>query len=261
MLRDPTRAPGFVPVLSRDRRLGPVERLGGGLDIDPRPGSEIEAQLTATVHRHPPAQLGEKRTELVVRRRVGPESVDQLVAWDGPVAVEREIREGDPPLPSGQLILDSSSLDPGDERAAQLDPGRPQGFVKVSPTLCENNGAMSKLLVHLTHGPEAPTRAALGFLVARTALEEGHQVTLFLAGDSVQLLRDDVLDGLTGVGTGGLREHYDRIVDGGGRFFLSGMSSKARGLSPADVEGKPAELAPPNRLVELTFTHDRVLTY
>src|SRR5687768_4219778 len=48
----------------------------------------------------------------------------------------------------------------------------------------------TSILVHVTHGPEHPTRAALAFLVARTALEEGHSVTLFLAGDAVQLLRD-----------------------------------------------------------------------
>ncbi|CAN5718962.1 hypothetical protein BH20ACT14_BH20ACT14_00640 [soil metagenome] len=50
-----------------------------------------------------------------------------------------------------------------------------------------------KSLVHMTSGPESPTRAALGFLVAKAAVEEGHEVVLFLAGDSVQLLRDSVL--------------------------------------------------------------------
>lgn len=44
---------------------------------------------------------------------------------------------------------------------------------------------MAKFLIHLTHGPEHPTRAALAFLVGKAALEEGHTVTLFLAGDSV----------------------------------------------------------------------------
>ena len=38
---------------------------------------------------------------------------------------------------------------------------------------------MAKILVHITHGPEYPTRAALGFLVAEADIEEGHPVTLF----------------------------------------------------------------------------------
>lgn len=120
---------------------------------------------------------------------------------------------------------------------------------------------MSKILVHLTHGPEDPTRAALAFLVARSVIDEGHSVSLFLAGDAVQLLRDAVLDNLAGLGTGKLREHYDAIVAGGGKFYLSGMSSKARGLTDADLNGKPAEFALPNVLVLLSLEHDRMFTY
>ena len=120
---------------------------------------------------------------------------------------------------------------------------------------------MSKILVHITHGPEQPTRAALAFLVAKTAIDEGHSVSLFLAGDAVQLIRDAVLDNLVGLGTGKLREHYDAIAAGGGRFYLSGMSSKARGVNDADLANKPAEFAMPNILVQLALDHDRMFTY
>ena len=116
---------------------------------------------------------------------------------------------------------------------------------------------MAKLLINITHGPEAPTRAALGFLVGRAAAEEGHSVSLFLAGDAVQLLREQVLDSLVGLGTGSLRESYDAIVERGGRFYVSGMSSKARGFEP----NGQAEAAMPSRLVELALESDRVFTY
>ncbi len=118
-----------------------------------------------------------------------------------------------------------------------------------------------KFLVHITHGPENPTRAALGFLVARTAIEDGHSVTLFLAGDGVRLLQDSVLNNLMGVGTGKLREHYEVIVKGNGKFYLSGNSSKARGLTQADLMGKPAEFALPSVLVRLSVESDRMFTY
>jgi hypothetical protein len=75
----------------------------------------------------------------------------------------------------------------------------------------------------------------------------------------VQLLRDAVLDNLTGLGR--LRESYDALVASGARFYLSGMSSAGRGVTEAELEGKPAELAPPTRLVQLTLEHDRTLTY
>ena len=45
---------------------------------------------------------------------------------------------------------------------------------------------MAKILVHVTNGPENPTRAALAFLVAKSAIDEGHSVSMFLAGDAVQ---------------------------------------------------------------------------
>lgn len=116
---------------------------------------------------------------------------------------------------------------------------------------------MAKMLINITHGPEHPTRAALGFLVGRSAVEQGHEVTLFLAGDAVQLLREPVLDSLVGLGTGSLRESFDALRTGGARFYVSGMSSAARGFEPDGV----AEPALPAKLVELTLDADTVLTY
>lgn len=120
---------------------------------------------------------------------------------------------------------------------------------------------MSRLLVHLATGPENPTRAALALLVARTALEAGHEVDLFIAGDGVSVLRPETLDAGHGIGTGHLREHIDALAAGGATFYASGMSSKARGLTPDAVGGLPVTMAPPAKLVELTFAADRVLSY
>lgn len=120
---------------------------------------------------------------------------------------------------------------------------------------------MAKILFHVTHGPENPTRAALAFHVAKAALDEGHSVALFLAGDAVPLLRDAVLDNLSGLGTGNLRELYDAIVAKGGRFYVSGLSSKSRGVTEVDLAGKPAEFAMPKTLVQLSLEHDRMFNY
>ncbi|RRB06326.1 DsrE family protein [Larkinella rosea] len=122
------------------------------------------------------------------------------------------------------------------------------------------NSPKLKFLIHVTQSQDA-TRAALAFLVAKTALEEGHTVSLFLAGDGVRLLQDQTLNELSGLGTGKLREHYDAIVKGNGRFYLSGNSSKARGMTEADLKDKPAEFALPTVLVKLAAESDRILTY
>jgi len=120
---------------------------------------------------------------------------------------------------------------------------------------------MASILVHVTHGPENPTRAALAFLVAKAAVDEGHKVTMFLAGEAAQLLRDPVLENLAGLGTGRLREHFDALAAAGTRFYVSGMSAKSRGVLEADLAGKPAEFALPNVLVRLTLAHDRMFVY
>jgi len=120
---------------------------------------------------------------------------------------------------------------------------------------------MSRILIQLATGPENSTRAALAFLVARTAAAEGHEVTLFLAGDAVSLLRDATMDAVTGVGTGSLREHYAALAESGVRVYASGLSSRARALDAEAMGGKPVELVPPNRLVELIAEADRVVTY
>ena len=84
---------------------------------------------------------------------------------------------------------------------------------------------------------------------------------MFLAGDAVQLKRKAVLDNLVGLGTGELRIHFDAIVSGGGRFYLSGMSSKCRGVTEEDLRSMPAEFATPEVLVRLSLEHDRMFTY
>lgn len=118
-----------------------------------------------------------------------------------------------------------------------------------------------KILVHITHGPEAPTRAALGFHVAKAAVDEGHDVTVFLAGDAVQLMREGTLDQLAGLGTGKLRELHDALVAAEAPFYLSGGSSKARGLSEAELAGRGVRFASPHDLVRLSVEHERMFTY
>jgi predicted peroxiredoxin len=125
----------------------------------------------------------------------------------------------------------------------------------------EGRAQMSRLLVHIATGPENPTRAALGLLVARSALEAGHDVDLFIAGDGVAVLRPETLDAGNGIGTGSLREHVDALIAGGARFYASGMSSKARGLTVENLGGLAVTMATPTRLVELAFEADRVLSY
>ena len=129
------------------------------------------------------------------------------------------------------------------------------GLLACSPVLA------AQFLVHIHSGPESPTKAALGFLVALTAQNEGHDVNLFLAGDGASLITDDSLSSVEGIGTGKLQDHFEALMQGDARIYISGMSAKARDIAEAELEGKSAEFAMPARLVQLAADADVVLAY
>jgi predicted peroxiredoxin len=128
-------------------------------------------------------------------------------------------------------------------------------LLTASPAWAEN------FLIHIHTGPDNPTKAALGFLVAVNAQKEGHSVTVFLAGDGASLITDAALSSVEGKGTGKLQESFDGLIAGSARIYISGGSAKARNITDADLAGKPAEFAMPAKLVELAAAADVVLSY
>jgi uncharacterized protein len=116
---------------------------------------------------------------------------------------------------------------------------------------------VAKFLIHVTCGVENPSKAALAFLVAKTVIDEKHEVTMFLAGDGAQLLRPAVVENLSGLGTGLLKAH----IDGWSQFYVSGMSAKSRGFEASELGNVRAEFAMPNVLVRLAAEADTVLCY
>jgi hypothetical protein len=97
--------------------------------------------------------------------------------------------------------------------------------------------------------------------VARAAVDAGHQVDVFFASDGVSFLRPETLDAAHGVGTGSMREHLDALVAGGATLHASGLSAKARAITPDSLGGLEVTMRRPPELVELVFAAERVLTY
>ena len=117
---------------------------------------------------------------------------------------------------------------------------------------------MGRLLVHIATGPENPTRLTLGLRVARMAVEAGHEVSVFLAGDAVDALRPETRQVMTGIGIGPAQEHWELLLAGGALVYASVFSSAARGIYEPP-EG--VQLVLPERLVELLFEADRSVSY
>jgi uncharacterized protein len=84
-------------------------------------------------------------------------------------------------------------------------------------------------------------------------------VSVFLAGDAVGFAREETAAAAQGIGTGSVAEHLAALEQAGAKVYLSGMSSKARGLEGAAANGY--ELVPPERLVELAAAAETVLVY
>jgi len=67
------------------------------------------------------------------------------------------------------------------------------------------------VLVHIYSGLESKNKITLGLLVALTAEKNDHKVTLFLAGDGVQILNCKKAGEIVGQGTGDLYEHLQNL--------------------------------------------------
>ena len=117
---------------------------------------------------------------------------------------------------------------------------------------------MSSILFHITSGPNDASKAMLGFLLARTAADEGHNVEVFLSGDGVQLVRDIIINNLVGLGTGNLKEHMMLLKNKGVTLYVSSMSCENRGIKDSDLIGKKIKKGDTIMIVEAMKTMNHV---
>ena len=71
---------------------------------------------------------------------------------------------------------------------------------------------MAKLLYVGTYGTDDPTRATMPFIGAVGALKKGHEPSIVLMGESVYMLKGDIVDQVHGVGFPPLRQLLDQII-------------------------------------------------
>ena len=117
------------------------------------------------------------------------------------------------------------------------------------------------VLVHIYSGIESKNKVTLGLLVALTAEKNDHKVTLFLAGDGVQILDCKKAGEIDGQGTGDLYEHLQNLKKSKVTIYVSGMSAKSRGYDEKLLDGYSAEFVMPDVLIEESIKADSVLCY
>ena len=120
---------------------------------------------------------------------------------------------------------------------------------------------MAKILFNITNGTNNQTKASLGFMLARTAVEEGHEVIVFLNADAVSLIRPPVLDNLVGLGTGSLKEHFEVLKKAKVPMYVSAISCEIRGVTEQDLKDANARKVFPKTLLNLSLEADRTFVY
>ena len=117
------------------------------------------------------------------------------------------------------------------------------------------------VLVHIYSGLESKNKVTLGLLVALTAEKNDHKVTLFLAGDGVQILDCKKAGEIVGQGTGDLYKQLEDLKNSKIVIYVSGMSAKSRGYDEKLLDGYKAKFAMPDVLVEESIKADSVFCY
>ena len=117
------------------------------------------------------------------------------------------------------------------------------------------------VLVHIYSGLESKNKVTLGLLVALIAEKNDHKVTLFLAGDGVQILDCKKAGEIVGQGTGDLYEHLQNLKKSKVTIYVSAMSAESRGYDEKLLDGYSAEFVMPDVLIEESIKADSVLCY
>jgi len=119
----------------------------------------------------------------------------------------------------------------------------------------------NKVLVNICSGLKSKNKVTLGLLAALAAENEGHQVTLFLEGNGINILNCKKAGEIVGEGTGDLYEHLQNLKNSKVTIYVSGMSAQSRGYDEKLLNGYTAEFVMPDVLVEESIKADSVLCY
>jgi len=122
-----------------------------------------------------------------------------------------------------------------------------------------------KLFVQSIQGPENAVNGVFPIMIASQAAEAGHEVSIFLAGNAVSLMKTEIVDNMSAIGIGKLSDHIKVLKDKGVTIHLSAGSCKARGITEDDIKDKNGVMSGPPGLLKLVeklrkFCHTKLIT-
>ena len=79
---------------------------------------------------------------------------------------------------------------------------------------------MARLLYIGTAGTDDPTRATFPFLMAKGAIDAGHETGIILQGEAASLIKDSIAGQVQGIGVPSLKELMEFLVARGVRITV-----------------------------------------
>jgi predicted peroxiredoxin len=117
-----------------------------------------------------------------------------------------------------------------------------------------------KIMMKSAWGSDDPTRAAFPFLHGLALAEAGHDVQIFLLGESTYIMRKATVEAMTPVGWPPLLGTLEKVAAKHIPIFACGACCRARGVTEADLNQWGAKFGSPTIFVSLVEWADRIIT-
>lgn len=89
-----------------------------------------------------------------------------------------------------------------------------------------------KLIVTVSHGTNDPTRASLGIIAAKIAVEQGHEVVVWLQGEGVTIANRNVYKTILGINTPPLKDALEFLIGKKTPLWVCEACAKGRNVGP-----------------------------
>ncbi|RAM50068.1 MAG: sulfur reduction protein DsrE [Hapalosiphonaceae cyanobacterium JJU2] len=89
-----------------------------------------------------------------------------------------------------------------------------------------------KVIVSVSSGTDDPTRATLGMLAAKVAVDQGHEVVVWLQGEGVAIANKNVYDKIQGLNMPPMKAVVEALLSASIPIWVCEACAKGRNLTP-----------------------------
>ena len=118
--------------------------------------------------------------------------------------------------------------------------------------------ANGRVIVGCSHGDENPDAVVVSYLTAGAALDQGHDVVIWLTSDGVRLALEGYVDPIREGQEPPVKRVHDQFIEKGGRFYVCPVCFNDRKLDDGRLVAN-AELKGATPLME--FAGDSAMTF